>query len=165
MSDRLEEIRARHLAAQRGPWRWRGNGKDVYLWCEHGMRSIVMSFFRRGTQGATPYFNDDGIMHPPRLLTPEPHNDWRVMGIDHPDARAIEYSWEDIDWLLGHIDAIRSECASIIKILTDDPRDMRPWMGMEKDQRQNITTLITLALEARTQRHREQREAQKGATE
>ncbi len=111
MSDRLAEVTARHDAATRGPWRWTGNttgSGNLFLMAPDKWRHIVMGFERWGMQSAQPTFRVDGIMVKAQELRvcPEDHNPWRVTGLNHPDAVAIERSWEDIDYLLAEVERL-----------------------------------------------------------
>lgn len=109
MTNKLAEIRARHDAATPGPWRWRGNASsyDVHLRSIRSPLNVVLDYVRWGFQGCIPVFRDGGVLTRARLVASAPHNAWDIVGIDHPDARAIEHSWEDIDWLLAEIGRLR----------------------------------------------------------
>lgn len=74
-----------------GPWRWQGNGKDIWLVSATSMLPTVMNFVRVGMNGAGPRFSHDGIMYRALrwAIRPERHNEWKITGIDHPDARLI----------------------------------------------------------------------------
>lgn len=107
--DKLEEIRTRHEAASVGPWRWRGNtsSNDVHLRAIVSPLNVVLDYVRWGLQGCVPVFREDGVLRKAKLIPSAPHNPWDIVAIDHPDARAIEHSWEDIDWLLAEVDELR----------------------------------------------------------
>jgi hypothetical protein len=107
---RLAAIRERAEQAAPGPWRWRGNisrwgGGDVYLSALVHLRPIVMTFRRWGMQDARPVFRDAerDLLVNGEFVIPYEHHPWEIGGIDHPDARFIERSREDIDWLLGQV--------------------------------------------------------------
>jgi len=112
--DRLEEIRARAQAATPGRWRWRGNacGHFVSLVAIDRLADYVLSFRRWGLQGTVPWFQRSttesaGIVR--AKLIPRTHYDHStIVGIDHPDARFIEHSREDIDWLLSEVDRLNA---------------------------------------------------------
>lgn len=124
MADKLAEIRARHEASTPGPWRWRGNAssKDVHLRSVKSPLNVVLDYVRWGLQGCIPVFNEGGVLRKARLVPSAPHNAWDIVAIDHPDARALEHSWEDIDWLLAEIDELRGLFAGELAALegTDD---------------------------------------------
>lgn len=49
----------------------------------------------------------------PNFSTPEDHNPWWSVGIDHPDARFIGASWGDVRDLLGEVEARDAEIARL----------------------------------------------------
>lgn len=102
---RLAAIRERVAAATPGPWGWRGNkdAQQIILYRLAGWGDVVMSFARWGMQRARPHFVTDGIIREPQWVMGPPHHPWQIDGIDHPDARFIEHSREDVDWLLGEL--------------------------------------------------------------
>lgn len=106
----IEAIRAREQGATEGPWRWYGNetGKTISLQSIIGLRMTVMTFWRWGMQGAMPAFTVDGILHAARtfFVRPEPHNDYYIADIDHPDAQFIEHSRQDVKTLLAEVDRL-----------------------------------------------------------
>jgi hypothetical protein len=123
MSDeRLAEIAARHQAATPGPWRWQGNtsSKSLELVAQRKWRFYVMGFVRWGMDSALPWFRDwsgddvHGVMRRADkwFVRPESHNAWMVRGIDHPDAIAIERSWEDVDDLLAEVRRLSAALAA-----------------------------------------------------
>jgi hypothetical protein len=108
---RLAAIKERADQATPGPWRWRGytSSQAVYLQAVNVfLRPLVMGFRRWGMQSAQPEFNDDGIMQRPRYTVPlgQEHNDYLIGGIDHPDARFIEHSRADVDFLLSEVERL-----------------------------------------------------------
>jgi len=124
MADRLEEIRERHRRATPGPWRWRGNASsyDVHLRSLRSPLYVVLDYIRWGFQGCIPVFRDEeNILRKAKLIPSAPHNAWDIVAIDHPDARAIEHSWEDIDWLLHEVDELRGLFAGELRALGDPP--------------------------------------------
>lgn len=107
---RLAAIAGRASTATPGPWRWKGN-KDsnaIYLMRARAWGDVVMAFFRWGMQSAQPRFCTDGLIVKPKWAMGPPHHPWEIVGIDHPDARFIEHSREDIDWLLGEVERLRA---------------------------------------------------------
>lgn len=114
---RLAAIAERAAAATPGPWRWRGNltAKGIELRSIARGRCTVMDFVRWGMQAATPRFIDaEKIMRRPRLIPSAPHNAWDIVAIDHPDARFIEHSRADIDFLLGEVGTLRAALAALV---------------------------------------------------
>jgi hypothetical protein len=70
-----------------------------------------MTFWRWGMQGAMPVFRDERqVLRKPIFVTPPEHrhHPWMISAIDHPDARFIEYSREDVDWLLAEVDRLNA---------------------------------------------------------
>lgn len=110
----LKAVRARHEAATPGPYEWdvRPDSHSVLLESKRSMAPVVMAFERWGMTGAAPAFVVGGIIrHVKELLSPIPgreHHKW-VKRIVHPDAIALEKSWEDREALLGHIDALEEQ--------------------------------------------------------
>lgn len=118
--EKLAEMRARHEAATRGPWRWFGSGgrrrKEVnlYLATTHSGRRYVMDFIRSGMGGAQPRFQPGAYrgMVPARDLLQyavEYRDD--ITGIDCADARFIESSWSDVADLLDEVTRLRAQLA------------------------------------------------------
>lgn len=121
MSDEIESIRGRYLAAVPGPWRWEVNRKlrQIQL-CGGRPRHdlIVMDFVRWGMSGSAPRFQREhrpglNIMHRAEefaVAQPgrEHHEEWFAL-IDQPDARFIESAPEDVRALLAEIDRLKSE--------------------------------------------------------
>ncbi|NRD61477.1 hypothetical protein HRD49_06900 [Corallococcus exiguus] len=115
--DKLEAIRARHAAATKGPWSWFGylRTRDVGL---HGRRmSSVMEFRRWGLNSAQPLFCTDGILRDlAEVATPDTSPErGRVTDINHPDARFIAGSWQDVKDLLGIVDALQAQVAQLTR--------------------------------------------------
>ncbi|CAM3640204.1 hypothetical protein G4177_06020 [Corallococcus sp. ZKHCc1 1396] len=114
---RLEAIRARHAAASRGPWRWFGylSNRGVGL---EGPGITVMEFTRWGMSGAQPLFSVKGILHKlAELVVPDTAvGRGRVTDINHPDARFIAASWQDVQDLLGMVDAQRDLLSELLRI-------------------------------------------------
>jgi hypothetical protein len=73
-----------------GPWSWEANTTGKHIVLQH-RGTFVMDFVRWGTQCAQPRFRVEGIMREavPLMGTPQPHNAWRKVNVDHPDARLI----------------------------------------------------------------------------
>jgi hypothetical protein len=122
---RLAAIRERAAAATPGPWRWRGvlSSKSIELQSipgRNGNRLLsVMTFWRWGMQSAMPVFRDEQqVLRKPNFTRPpeRKHHDWYIGGIDHPDARFIEHSREDIDFLLGEVARLEAELALRVKL-------------------------------------------------
>ncbi|MBZ4371447.1 hypothetical protein [Corallococcus sp. AS-1-6] len=107
-TEKLAAIRARHAAASRGPWRWFGylRTREVSL---EGGRDTVMDFTRWGMSGAQPRWSVKGILEKlADLVVPDTTpGRGRVTDINHPDARFIAASWEDVRDLLGMVDALQ----------------------------------------------------------
>jgi hypothetical protein len=113
--DKLDAIRARHAAASKGPWRWFGylTSRNVGL---HGPgMSSVMEFNRWGRNGAQPAFTVNGLLERlADLVVPDSApGRGRVTDINHPDARFIAASWEDLRDLLGAVDALQVQVAEL----------------------------------------------------
>lgn len=115
----LEEIKARHTKATKGPyvWRWPCGGIAPELIAPHSGLLLVMDAVREGMMGAAIRFaeregNRGGIM---RKLTdlcakPTPRTpEWIVM--DNPDANAMAHSWQDIDDLIGEVERLTQEAS------------------------------------------------------
>lgn len=123
---KFEEIVSRHQAATKGPHRWFGNTKvkNIYLATIDRGRIYIMEFVRWGMGGACPTFQPpaDGslgwnmIRADERVQYEAPHRK-DFVGIDHPDAIAIERSWEDIDALItvaqAAIDYVKAQIAAV----------------------------------------------------
>jgi hypothetical protein len=128
--ERLDEIKARHLASTRGPWRWfgyvRGRGvmsskakkrrtDNLYLSTIDRGRTFIMNFRPLGLKDAEPNFQVREGRNGRMVGAGELVSDFKdysgemMSGIDHPDARAIEYSWEDRDFLLRMIAELQSQ--------------------------------------------------------
>ncbi|NVJ05259.1 hypothetical protein HUW63_08415 [Myxococcus sp. AM001] len=106
--EKLATIRERHAAASRGPWYWSGYTRGQQLGLHGPRMSSVMEFWRWGMQSAQPVFCVDGILRDVSELTApdtNPHRG-RITAINHPDARFIASSWEDVRDLLAHITSI-----------------------------------------------------------
>jgi hypothetical protein len=115
--NKLDEIKERHSKATPGPYRWdiRTCHKQAYLTTTHSGQYYVMGFKRWGMHGAQPEFQvydkyegpvrergSNGMVATQELAKPRAkHHPDFDMWIDHPDAIAIENSWEDIDFLLS----------------------------------------------------------------
>lgn len=102
-----EQVKATHTPP---PWKWFANTKtkQVYLATPDRGRQFVMSFYRRGMQGATAAFQVDGRMVDALELGTEPdHNG--DMTVTHPDARLIEAAPELLQELKWAADLIRQE--------------------------------------------------------
>lgn len=129
----IDDIAARHAAATRGPWGWRGNldTHNIHLrsLAPDSMRPDVLRFHRSGFSGGKPVFNvpegDRGFInvHTADLVVFDvcrsctDRYDTRVyrrdiVGIRHPDAELIAHSWEDIDVLLRRVRALEAELAA-----------------------------------------------------
>ncbi|QDF05045.1 hypothetical protein [Myxococcus xanthus] len=103
--EKLAAIRERHAAASRGPWYWSGYTRGQQLGLHGPRMSSVMEFHRWGMQSAQPVFCVDGILRDvSELVVPDtnPHRG-RITDINHPDARFIAASWEDVRDLLAHV--------------------------------------------------------------
>lgn len=108
---RLEEITARFAAASKGPYRWRANtsARDAHLVSQVSPRNVVLGFERWGVQSARPVFlSARGILEPPKMIPSAPHNAWDIVAFDHPDARFLEHSWEDIGYLVSELATLRA---------------------------------------------------------
>lgn len=107
----LDAIEQRWASATPGRWMWYGNskGRDVYLAAVGvpGGVNIVMQPCRSGFNGASLRFAIDGIMQPAPLIRPEEHNPWKIRGIAHPDAIAIEHAPTDVATLLAEVKRLR----------------------------------------------------------
>ncbi|RKH01479.1 hypothetical protein D7X74_37810 [Corallococcus sp. CA047B] len=110
---KLEAIRARHAASAEGPWKWFGYSPSKYIeLCSR--RDTLMAFRRWGMSSAQPFFCTDGLLHRASDLA-VPDTDptrGRITDINHPDARFIAASWQDVKDLLGMVDALASATES-----------------------------------------------------
>lgn len=113
---RLAAIAGRAAAATPGPWRWKGNkdANQIHLFRARGWGDVVMAFYRWGMQNAQPRFVEDGLIVKPKWAMGPEHHPWEIVGIDHPDARFIEHSREDIDFLLGEVGTLRAALAALV---------------------------------------------------
>lgn len=117
--EEFSEIEARHKAATPGPWRWFGHlpGKMLYLATVNRGRIYVMDFVRWGMRSAAPRFNVPSetpeltTMHRADELAETGSYDGYRIGIPHPDAIALERSWEDVDTLLAHVHEAEAQAA------------------------------------------------------
>lgn len=102
---RLAAIKERAEAATPGPWGFRGNkdAQQITLFRLRAWGDVVMDFRRWGMQSAQPRFVTNGIIRKPQWVMGPDHHPWEIVGIDHPDARFIEHSRSDIDFLLGEV--------------------------------------------------------------
>jgi len=131
-AEQLDEIRVRHTAATRGPWRWFGyRGQNIYLATQNRGRIYVMDFVRSGMQRAEPRFQvcaegenaGDGRMTPVSKLD-ERHAlvkeySGEIVEITHPDAQAIAHAWEDVEFLLAEVGRIQTELEATRRKFTD----------------------------------------------
>ncbi len=108
--EKLAAIRERHAAASRGPWRWFGylSNRDVGL---EGGNGTVMEFARWGLRGGQPLFATKGILYDlEKFVVPDTSpGRGRVTDINHPDARFIAASWQDVQDLLARVDELEEE--------------------------------------------------------
>lgn len=112
--EKLAAIRERHAAASRGPWYWSGYTRGQQLGLHGPRMSSVMEFWRWGMRSAQPVFCVDGILHgAAELAAPDtnPHRG-RITDINHPDARFLAASWQDVRDLLAHVAALESAAAT-----------------------------------------------------
>lgn len=118
--DEIAAIRARHEAATPGPYMWdvRPEVHSVDLKTVNAPGWHVLQARRWGMRGAQMWFRDlvRGVMVDMKdLLVAMPgreHHKW-IRGIDHPDAIALEKSWEDRLALLAHADALAEKVARL----------------------------------------------------
>lgn len=119
--NKIEEIKARWDAAQKGPWGWFGApGSEFKLATKHSGRRYVMTFARMGMKGAQPMFQPESGMVPAKDLCifevcreAESADDPRVyrrdiVGFRAPDAVAIAAAPEDVSYLLSHCTALEA---------------------------------------------------------
>lgn len=126
---RMTEIRSRHAASTKGPYRWfgyvRGRGirnsrsktrrsENLHLATTHSGRLFVMTFERAGFRDAEPMFQQYresrkcGFMVGAGELAEIKEYSGEILGINNPDAIAIERSWEDREFLLAEVDRLTS---------------------------------------------------------
>lgn len=122
-TEKLSAIRERHAAASRGPWYWFGylTSRGVGL---HGPRmSSVMEFRRWGMQGAQPVFCTDGILQDvSETAAPDTSpGRGRITDINHPDARFIAASWQDVQDLLARVDELETGLRALHDVACDIP--------------------------------------------
>ncbi|QDE90163.1 hypothetical protein BHS06_15005 [Myxococcus xanthus] len=112
--EKLSAIRERHTTASRGPWYWSGYTRGQQLGLHGPRMSSVMEFWRWGMQSAQPVFCVDGILRDVSELAAPDTNPQRgrITAINHPDARFIASSWEDVRDLLAHVAALESAVAT-----------------------------------------------------
>lgn len=129
---RIAAICERAAARTPGRWRWRGNtsGHIVQLVAIDRLADYVLSFRRWGLQGTIPWFQRStkesaGIER--AKLIPRTHYDpYTIVGIDHPDARFIEHSPEDMDFLLAELEAHRKALAACLSEMWEYWREHGP---------------------------------------
>lgn len=113
---KLEDIQARHLKATPGPYMWDVHtaARVARLMTTHSGAYYVLQFKRWGTQSAMPMFQKfekyQGPVKERCSMGMRPVTDFAKprmdhhpdfdMWVDHPDAIAMEKSWEDIEFLL-----------------------------------------------------------------
>lgn len=105
---RLAEIKDREAAAKPGPWGWEANTHTHSIRLRNIRSDTILDFVRWGMNGAQPRLNIDGVMREmvPLMQTPQPHNAWRKVAPDHPDAAFIANSREDVPWLIRRVEAL-----------------------------------------------------------
>lgn len=111
----IAEIKERWGRATKGPWLWAGSNNSVALMAARGWGDVVMAFRRWGMRGAQPAFVIDGLIYDVArgkggrslLIRPESHNQWKIRGIDHPDAVAIANAPTDVAFLLGEVERLQ----------------------------------------------------------
>jgi hypothetical protein len=109
--ERLAEIRARHVAATAGPYRWSGYVTNHTISLDSAATgNEVLGFRRWGMQNAQPVFCADGLLcAAAEVLAPDPApGRGRITRVDHPDAEAIAHSWQDVEELLAEVDRLRA---------------------------------------------------------
>ncbi|WP_163869534.1 hypothetical protein [Myxococcus eversor] len=113
-TEKLAVIRARHAAATKGPWFWFGYLRSRSVGLHVRGATSVIEFSRWGTQGAQPLFSVEGILTDlPELVVPDTATGrGRVTDINHPDARFIAASWEDVRALLTRVDELEAQVAA-----------------------------------------------------
>jgi hypothetical protein len=119
--ERLAEIETRHSAATPGPWRWFGNlhAKSVYLATVNRGRIYIMDFVRWGMGSAAPRFNvpsEEPVLTTMQRADGLLRTGWNrsdIVGIGHPDAVAIEYSWEDVDCLIADVRELKAQLSDV----------------------------------------------------
>ena len=118
-SARVAEIEARHNAATPGPYKWdlRTHSQQCILVTDHSGQYYIMGFERWGFHNACPVFqtyekyegpvterHGQGMVRADKLAKSIPgmeHHRGFDDYIDHPDAIALEHSWQDVDTLLA----------------------------------------------------------------
>lgn len=128
--EKLAAIRERHAAASRGPWYWSGYTRGQQLGLHGPRMSSVMEFHRWGMQSAQPVFCVDGILRDVSELAAPDTNPQRgrITAINHPDARFIASSWEDVRDLLAHV-------ATLEAALVDETRKYKTaWTTLTNTQ-------------------------------
>lgn len=110
MGDRLKEIKDRLDAVPSGPWSWMGHRKSsMYLgnWQSGLGKCTVMDFVRKGMHDAQPRFPIDMLMHKAdELAVQEVEYRDDIVDIDHPVAKFLASSAEDVDWLIRRVEEL-----------------------------------------------------------
>lgn len=154
MTERIAEITARHKAATPGPYRWimRSKTRQCKLVTDHSGQYYVMEFERWGMQDACPTFqtyekydgpikgrHGTGMVRAEKLAKPIGGLAYRIGHeeyIDHPDAIALEKSWEDIDYLLSQLAAKEAEIERL--------REAQRWRDAETEPPQKEGDYLVL---------------------
>jgi hypothetical protein len=134
-AEQLQAIRERHSKATPGPYRWimRTKTHQCQLVTDHSGQYYVMQFERWGMQDACPVFQEyetyegkvterhgKGMTRSDKLAKPIGGLAYRIGHeeyIDHPDAIALEKSWEDVESLLAALDAANARADKAIEDL------------------------------------------------
>jgi hypothetical protein len=125
VSDKLQAIQERHQKATPGPYRWDINKTchTVLLTTTHSGQYYILTPRRWGTRGAMLEFQkydkyegpvrergSQGMQRIEEFTTPRAaHHAKYDMYIDHPDAIAIEKSWEDVEFLLQEVERLQTK--------------------------------------------------------
>lgn len=118
---KLEDIRSRHAAATKGPYKWRwtcgGHRAPELIAPHHGML-LVMDAVRSGMNGAVLRFarrtdSMGGLMFKLTDLLPKRERRCAELidATGNPDADAMAHSWQDIEDLLEVVDLLLEDSA------------------------------------------------------
>lgn len=123
-AETLATIRARHVAATSGPWRWSGSsprdgGKGrrvVSLATVHGYAPYehVLQFERWGAEDAQPRFGtaNGSMVSASECLVHRDESSDAIAGIDNANATFIAAAWSDMQALLTRVDELEAQLAT-----------------------------------------------------
>lgn len=95
VTDRLEDIKARHAAATPGPWH---TGRTCEASSDEGRRVLSRNVV----------FEEDGFPHP--AMTMWVYGPGGQVSADN-DAAFVANSWDDVRWLISEVERLRKDQA------------------------------------------------------